>query len=269
MSAKLGFIGAGNMAKAIIGGLISHHYPTDLLYASDPAADKLAQLKKHYAIHTFVNNTTLVQQVDSVILAVKPQVLPQVVQTLALSIQQRRPLVISIAAGVTVATLANRMGHDIAIIRCMPNMPALLQAGISGLYANQYATPKQCAQAERILQAVGKTLWVKNEDDINKITAVSGSGPAYFFYFMEALQAAAQTIGLESSVARELSLQTALGAARLANESTLGLAQLRQTISSPGGTTVQALQHMETHQVKQIMTQAVVAALKRARELAR
>jgi pyrroline-5-carboxylate reductase len=264
----IGFIGAGNMAKAIIGGLIANGFKPNTIHVSDPSAEKLQTLAQEYGVQTHSENKIVIQAADTVLFAVKPQILLSVATELKPIIQEKKPLLISIAAGISIAKLSACIGKGIAIVRCMPNTPAMVRQGMSGLYANEAVTPAQRQQTEKILRAVGHALWVKTEDEINQFTALSGSGPAYFFYFMEALQAAGEKMGLDPDTAKLLSLQTAYGAITLANQSYMPLAQLRANVTSPGGTTEKAIQVLEKREMKKIIGEAVEAALVRARELA-
>jgi pyrroline-5-carboxylate reductase len=264
---KLGFIGGGNMARSIINGLIKDDYAAELIYVSDPDSEKLNALKQATGVQTNTDNKELAKSVDILILAMKPQHMMDVLNELAAIIQQRRPLVISIAAGVGTSTIQHHLGSVSPIVRCMPNVPAFVGAGMTGLFATETVSESQRALAESILRAVGATLWVQNEKDIDTITAISGSGPAYFFYFFEALEKAGMDLGLSQADARLLVLQTALGAAQLAMLSDSDAARLREQVTSPGGTTEQALAWLQSRQVDVILQEAVSAARQRAQEL--
>ncbi|SEI90655.1 pyrroline-5-carboxylate reductase [Allopseudospirillum japonicum] len=266
---RLAFIGAGNMANAIIGGLRQQGLAADLIYASNPEASILAELQQTYGIHTQTSNLEVARQAEIWVLAVKPQILRQVCQELSALARQQRPLIISIAAGVTLEMLGDWLGaQDLPLIRCMPNTPALVGAGASGLYANAQVTEEEKASAQALMQAVGISLWVEEEALIDAVTGISGSGPAYFFLAMEALAAAGEAQGLTPEVARQLSLQTALGAARMACENTVDVAELRRRVTSPKGTTERAIQSFEAAGLRQIYQDAVQAAVTRSQELA-
>lgn len=265
---KLGFIGAGNMASAIISGLVKNGYPPKQIWVSNPSEAKLEALKELYGIQISIQNNTIVENSDCLVLAVKPQVLPGVLAEVAEAVQLYQPLVISIAAGVSLQTLKKSLGSDsVRLIRCMPNTPARIQMGMTGLFAGPDITEKDRLSVEQIFKAVGEILWVTEESQINQITAVAGSGPAYFFYFMEALEEAAEKMGFEKKEAKKLVLQTALGAALLAKEDPASVKTLREQVTSRGGTTEKAIQLLESSEWKTLLGQAVNAALLRAAEL--
>ncbi len=262
---QLCFIGAGNMAGALIGGLIQRGHPPGRIVASDPDEDRLQALSQQHGIRTETDNSRAASSADIVLLAVKPQVMKAVCN--GLKPGERRPLFISIAAGLREADIDRWLGGGQALVRCMPNTPALLGLGASGLHANAAVTAEQRQQAEAILQAVGITVWVEEERLLDAVTAVSGSGPAYFFLFIEALQNAATAIGLDADTASLLARQTALGAAQMALQNDdVGL--LRQQVTSPGGTTERAIQSFLQADLPAIVEQAVRAADARAAELA-
>ncbi|OAI46698.1 pyrroline-5-carboxylate reductase, partial [Gammaproteobacteria bacterium SCGC AG-212-F23] len=266
--ANITILGAGNMGASLLGGLIADQFPADKIWIADPAEEKLAVLQKNFLVHTAKDNKNAVKDTEIIILAVKPQMMATVVQEIAPIVQSKKPLVISIAAGVRVQTIQTWLGGNIPIVRVMPNTPALLGCGASGLFANAFVNETQHDQAESILRAVGITVWLQDENLMDAVTAVSGSGPAYFFLVMESLQHAAEALGLSKDVARLLTLQTALGAARMALESNHSIAELRKQVTSPGGTTEQALRILEEKNVREIFMQAVNAAAKRSKELA-
>jgi pyrroline-5-carboxylate reductase len=261
------FIGGGNMATSLISGLIADGYDKSRITVSDPDADKLAQLAARSGVHTQSDNDSAIRQADVVVLAVKPQVLKSVAQDLAASIQQTKPLVISIVAGVKESALRGWLGGDVALVRTMPNTPAMIQSGATGLHAGPGVTEAQRNQAESILRAVGLTRWVEHESQMDAVTAVSGSGPAYFFLVMEAIEASARQMGLDEDSARLLTLQTALGAARMAMESSDSPAVLRQKVTSPGGTTERALGILEDGELRTLFDKAMQGALERSIEL--
>jgi len=261
------FIGAGNMASALIGGLIADNYPAAKIWATDPNPEKLEQLHKRFGIHTTTNNEQGVAQSEVLVLAVKPQILKSVVTALSASIQRKAPLLISIAGMISTVHLENWLGAKLPIIRCMPNTPALIRCGATGLFANPYATPVQKNRAESIMRAVGLVVWINDETQMDTVTALSGCGPAYFFLFMQFLQEAAEKLGLNKETARLLTLQTALGAARLAMETPDDLLTLRKNVTSPGGSTEQAIKILENDELKQLFFQALQAAQQRAEEM--
>ncbi|MBT3047274.1 MAG: pyrroline-5-carboxylate reductase [gamma proteobacterium symbiont of Ctena orbiculata] len=261
------FIGGGNMATSLISGLIADGYDKASITVSDPDTDKLANLAARCGVHTQTDNSTAISGADVVVLAIKPQVLKQVAQALAPSIQQARPLVISIVAGVRESALQEWLGGGVALVRSMPNTPAMIQSGASGLHAGSAVTESQRSQAESILRAVGVTRWVENESQMDAVTAVSGSGPAYFFLVMEAIETSARQMGLDDDTARLLTLQTALGAARMALESSDSPALLREKVTSPGGTTERALGILEAGDIRTLFDKALQGAMERSIEL--
>lgn len=265
---SLSFIGGGNMARSLIGGLIADGWPVDRLRVADPNSEQRTVLASRFGIVTETDNHAVIQAADVVLLAVKPQVMQDVAQTIGEAVQARRPLVISIAAGIRATDLDRWLGGDCAIVRCMPNTPAMVQSGATGLFANARVTAAQCDLAETILRAVGLTLWLGDEGQMDAVTALSGSGPAYFFLVMEALQAAGVQLGLPADTARLLTLQTAFGAAKMALESAEDAGTLRQRVTSPGGTTERALKVMDEGQLRDLMQKALTAARDRSRELA-
>jgi len=268
MSTKtIAFIGGGNMASSLIGGLVADGYNATKIYASDSDGEKLASLAARFGIRSASDNLDAVKRADVVVLAVKPQAMEMVAKDLAKAIQQYRPLVISIAAGVREAHLQQWLGSDVALIRTMPNTPAMLQAGATVLHAGEGITQQQKSTAETILRSVGLTCWVKDEAMMDTVTALSGSGPAYFFLVMEAMEQAGAELGLPADIARLLTLQTALGAARMAMESSEGPATLRSYVTSPGGTTESALQTLEAGGIRNLFREALTDARERSEEI--
>lgn len=254
------------MASALIHGLLTDGYPADSIIASDQLAEKRESLAGS-GVHTTDDNNHAVAQADIVILAVKPQVLQAVCQEIQPSVEQNKPLIISIAAGITENSLQQWLGAQTAIVRTMPNTPAMIQTGATVLHANACVTEEQKDAAESILRAVGITRWLENEQLIDAATAVSGSGPAYYFLFMEIMQQAAIELGLPEETAHLLTLQTALGAARMAMESQDGPNELRKKVTSPGGTTEAAINEMMQQQLPQLLTRAIEKARDRSIEL--
>lgn len=268
MQSTIAIIGTGYMGTALISGLIANQYPSAKIIACDPTPSKLEHLQQQFLIITTCNNKSAVEQADVVLLAVKPQIIAEVASDLA-SVIRANHLVISIAAGITEKSLEQWLGKSVSIVRCMPNTPALLCSSATALHANSYTSPAQRQIAESILSTVGITLWLEAETQIDAVTALSGSGPAYFFLLMEAMQKAAQDIGLPENIARQLTLQTALGTSRLAMESQTDVNQLRRQVTSPGGTTEAALQVLENANFHGLITKAIKAAQKRSKELAK
>jgi pyrroline-5-carboxylate reductase len=260
----IAFVGAGNMAFSLISGLVAAGRAPERLRASDPVPAQLEPIAR-LGVTTTTDNAAAVAGADAVVLAVKPQVMASVVSGLDLAPDQ---LVISIAAGVPIAALERWTSPALAIVRCMPNTPALLGAGMTGLYANARVNAAQREAAAAILAAAGKTLWVPEESLLDAVTAVSGSGPAYFFYLMEAMIEAGEALGLDREAAALLTLETALGAARMAREGSDPPARLRANVTSPGGTTERALSILDAAGTREAIARAVAGAAARAKELA-
>jgi len=268
-SLQIAFIGAGNMASSIIGGLLDQGLDASCIRASDPSAESLERLQRLGAIRTSHSNPDTVAGADIVILAVKPQVMSAVTSDIRDAVAASGCTVISIAAGITIASLEAGLGQSTAIIRCMPNTPALLRAGASALMANQVASAQQQDRAAAVLGAVGTVCWVEQEQQLDAVTALSGSGPAYFFLFMEAMVAAGEALGLDPQTSQALAIQTGLGSARMAAESDVDLAELRRRVTSPGGTTERAVESFEAAGLRAIVATAMQAAADRAAEMAR
>lgn len=265
----IGFIGGGNMAHSLIGGLIANNIDAQHIYVSDANPEKLHNLQHEFNIHVNENNHVIVNSSQVIVLAVKPQQMKQVTAEIASTVQQHHPLIISIAAGIRISELQHWLGSDAAIVRCMPNVPALVGCGATGLFANKNVTEDQRDQAEAILRSVGTTLWLTNENLLDVVTALSGCGPAYFFLIMEALEQSAIQLGLSPDEAHLLTLQTALGAARMAISTSEGLVELRQRVTSPGGATEQALKILENGNIRNLFDQAVQKAAKHAEMMAK
>ncbi|MEA3242014.1 MAG: pyrroline-5-carboxylate reductase [Pseudomonadota bacterium] len=265
---RLTFIGAGNMARSLIGGLVADGWDPACISVSDPYTEQLSALSSRFQVNTDTNNHTVTEDAEVVVLAVKPQVIRDVALDLADLIQKQRPLLISIAAGIRATDLQRWLGGSCALVRCMPNTPALVQSSATALWHNENVTEEQTDLAETILRAVGLALWVESEDLMDTVTALSGSGPAYFLLVMEALQEAGQVLGLPEKTAKLLSLQTAFGAAKMALESSEDAAILRQRVTSPGGTTEKALEILENGGLRALFSDALNAARERSRELA-
>jgi pyrroline-5-carboxylate reductase len=262
---RINFIGGGNMASALIGGLLRQPgLSAANLAVADVSREARDGLANRYQVAVFADAADT-PQADMLVLAVKPQQMKQV--AFKLRAQVRDALVISIAAGIRTQDLSRWLGGHGRIVRAMPNMPAMVSAGITGLYAMPETRESERAAAEAVLQAVGSTLWVEREDLLDAVTAVSGSGPAYVFYFAEALEEAAASLGFDEQSARRLAIETFAGAMRLAAQSPEPPAVLRARVTSPGGTTERALQSLEGNQVKRAIIEAVRAAAERAREL--
>lgn len=262
------FIGAGNMASSIIGGLVASGYPASLISASAPSQEHLDTLSSQYKVNTTQDNHQVAAEADILVLAVKPQILQAVCADLASPLTGKSPLIISIAAGVETPHIESWLGNSFPIIRCMPNTPALVSQGASGLFANNQVSAEQRQQADEIFQSIGITEWITQEEQMHGITALSGSGPAYFFLMMEALEDAAVKTGIPRETARKLGIQTVLGAAEMAKQSDLEPAQLKRNVMSPGGTTEKAIQSFEDGCIRTLFDTAISAAADRSKELA-
>ena len=265
-STKIAFIGAGNMAKAIIGGLIAEGFSPNDISASGPRLETLEKVSAEHGISVSTDNAATAATADVIVLSVKPQMLKEVALGLANSLAHK-PLIISLAAGITTDSINTWLGGEQAIVRCMPNTPSQVRVGASGLFANANASDAQKSTTNAILGAVGIVQWVDDEALINPVTAVSGSGPAYFFLMMEAMIDAGVELGLNRESATELTLQTALGAAILAKQSDVDVAELRRRVTSPKGTTEQAINSFENDQIRAIFARAMTACSNRAIEL--
>ncbi len=267
---RIGFIGAGNMASCLLGGLIKQDVPTAHLTVSDTNTDQISALQQRYAVTAYLNdNEAVARHSEVLVFAVKPQVLQSVATALAHTVQQRKPLIISVAAGITTTQLARWLGGDVAVVRCMPNTPALLGCGATGLFGNAKVSVAQRQLADQLFAGVGIALWFDTEALLNAVTAVSGSGPGYVFFLMQAMQQAGIELGLASDDARQLVCQTLLGAARMAQATTSSFAELRAQVASPGGTTEQGLQVLAAGQFPALISQALHAAACRADELSK
>ena len=266
---RIAFIGGGNMARSLVGGLIDKGCKPGRITVSEPNPEQRALIAKRSPVRMSADGAAAAADADVLVFAVKPQVMPSAAKAVAAAVQHKRPLVISIAAGITSGALDRWLGGGQAIVRAMPNTPALLGAGAAGLYANPKVSAEQRAVALALLEAVGQAHWIQDESLIDAVTAVSGSGPAYFFLLMECMEAAALDLGLPAETARALVLQTAAGAARMAQESGEAPATLRKQVTSPKGTTAAALQVFEDGKFEALVKKALSAARDRGRQLAR
>lgn len=253
------------MASSLIGGMIANGYQASHIIACDILDGLLEQLRDRFSVRTSTDNLSTTNEADVILLAVKPQVMQTVCEPLA-EADTAGKLFISIAAGVLEADINRWLGGSKNIVRCMPNTPALLQLGATGLYANKRVSDEQKSVAQSILEAVGITVWVDEERQLDAVTAISGSGPAYFFYFIELLQAAGEKLGLSAETALKLARQTALGAAQMAQGD--DLVELRRRVTSKRGTTEQAILSFQKNNLEAIVDAATKAACDRAAELA-
>ncbi len=264
----IGFIGGGNMARSLIGGLLGDNCEASRICFSEPDAANRQRVLDLFHIRAHDHNSDLVADCGVVVLAVKPQVMYPVCQEIAQSVQAHKPLVVSVAAGVRLDDLQRWLGGDVALIRTMPNTPALVRSGATALFANKQVSAAQRELGEALMRAVGLTLWLENEGQMDAVTALSGSGPAYFFLVMEALEQAGIKLGLPAKTARLLALQTAFGAAKMALESSQDAATLRANVTSPGGTTERAIGVLQGGELEALFDRALQAAHGRSEELA-
>lgn len=267
-NATIAFIGAGNMGTSLIGGLIADDVSADKIWAADPNIEKLESLQQRFGIHTHTDNETAVQHADVIVIAVKPQGMADTLKNLQTHLPQKPVLLMSVAAGININAIEKCLGPKQAIVRCMPNTPSLIRSGATAMFANPHVNPSQRDLAESIMRAVGLAVWVDDEAHLDIVTALSGSGPAYFFLFIEALSNAAQKLGLPGDTAELLALQTALGASRMALESEEHASVLREKVTSKGGTTEKALEILEAGHLRELIQEAVSGAQKRSQELA-
>lgn len=262
---KLGFLGGGNMAAALVGGLLQRGFRGEDIVVAELDPKRRDWLAANFPVQVLEHNAPLVEAADVLILAVKPQQLKAALATLPTPHPSQ--LVLSIAAGVRAGDISRWLSGHPAVVRAMPNTPALVGAGITGLYALPGVIPAQREQATRVMEAVGCVLWVEDEAQLDSITAVSGSGPAYVFYFIEALEEAAMQLNLPPQDARLLALHTFLGASLLAVKDKASACELRARVTSKGGTTERGIQVLDERRVKLALTEAVLAAAQRSREL--
>ncbi|TWI00347.1 pyrroline-5-carboxylate reductase [Luteimonas cucumeris] len=264
---SIAFIGGGNMARSLIGGLIASGTPASAVRVAEPVPELREALAHDCGVAVFGDSIDAVAGAGTWVFAVKPQVMRSVCENLALPARTARPLVVSIAAGITAAQIDRWLGGGIAVVRCMPNTPALLGAGVTGLFANAQVTADWRAQAESLLASAGRTVWIDDEALMDAVTAVSGSGPAYVFLLAEAMESAAREQGLPDDAARALVLQTVLGAARMLVESDAPPAELRRRVTSPGGTTQAAIETFEAGGFRELVAKAIAQATERGRQL--
>jgi pyrroline-5-carboxylate reductase len=266
MTFPLSFIGGGNMARSLIGGLIARSVDPQRIVVADPAPAQLESLRTAFGVDVTPDNRVAASKGAVVVLAVKPQEMRNVTMGIADALPPDA-LIVSVAAGIRASDIRN-WAQGRQVVRCMPNRPALQGCGMTALYAAQEVTAESRARAEEILRAVGATLWVDDESHMDAVTAVSGSGPAYFFYLIEILEQTGVKLGLSPEVAHRLAVETAYGAGTMAREASESPATLREQVTSKGGTTAAALEHLETNGVRDIFANAIAAAARRSKELA-
>lgn len=273
MNTKVGFIGGGNMATSLLGGLSRPANGKPIICARDiwvydQSPSKSKTLQAEYGINIGTSNAQLVSQCDVLVIAVKPQVLKQVLRPLSEVFKLHQPLLVSVVAGIQSKTIENCSGRNLAIVRVMPNTPALIGFGASGLFANSQVTAPQRTLAASLLNAVGISVWVDDESDIDLITALSGSGPAYFMLFIQSLVDAAIAAGLDAGSAKRLAVQTAIGSAQLIQRSDQPIETLIKNVTSPGGTTEQALLAFKNANFQAVVATAFSAAKTRSEQMA-
>jgi len=267
MEQRIAFIGGGNLATSLIGGLIANGHPPQLLHGADPDAGQREQAAELFGIPVTADNGEAVQGAGVVVLAVKPRAVHGTLAGVSGELAKQQPLVLSIAAGIRQSTLREAAGGDLPVVRVMPNTPSLIQAGAAALHANAFVSGEQRELAEAIMRSVGITVWLEAESGMDTVTALSGSGPAYFFLVMEAMETAAMHLGLDAEQARLLTLETAFGASKMAMESGHDPAVLRRQVTSPGGTTEKAIDVLLQGDIMELFQQALRAAQQRAEEL--
>jgi pyrroline-5-carboxylate reductase len=266
-SRKIVFIGGGNMARSLIGAQLARGVPAASIAVAEPREEARDALSREFGVPTFSDNAAAVADAECVVLAVKPQVMRAVCAALAGPLRGRNPLVVSIAAGVRIAQIEKLLGERHAIVRCMPNTPALVGAGAAGLCANRNTDAEQKALAERLLDAAGIVRWIDDEAQMDTVTALSGSGPAYFFLLVEAMEDAAVQLGLPRDTARALAAQTCLGAGHMLADGNETATELRKRVTSPHGTTAAALDTFEEGGFRALVERALEAAKRRGAEM--
>ncbi len=266
-NSSIAFIGGGNMARSLIGGLVARGRPAHLIHVAEPVVELRDALQRDFGVQVYEHASEAADGAALWLLAVKPQVVRAVCADVAAMAQAQRPLVVSIAAGITAAQLERWLAGEVAVVRAMPNTPALLGVGITGLFANGCVNPEQRSEADLLLGAVGPTVWIDDEASMDAVTAVSGSGPAYVFLLAESMQAAGIAQGLSADAARALVGQTLLGAATMLTQLEEPADVLRQRVTSPGGTTQAAIETFEAGGFRGLVERAIAAATERGREL--
>lgn len=265
---SIGFIGAGNMAQAMIKGLLNAGVPVAQIIASSHSEQTAKKINSQYGISTTTNNQQLAEQADIIVLAAKPFQLKAICQSIQQPVKTSMPLIISVAAGIHCEHLITWLDCEVSCIRTMPNTPVLVTEGMTGAFGNHLVTAQQKSMANKLLVTLGKVLWVDKEALLDAVTAISGSGPAYFFLFVEALEAAAEKLGLDQAAAKMLARQTALGSAKMLCTQENSAGNLRASVTSKGGTTAKAIEVFENLALRDIVTQATSAAYQKSQSLA-
>lgn len=265
---KIGLIGGGNMGSCLVGGLIRHGHPSQQILVVDHNEQHRAQLEQKWEVFTTATPKDIISQVQILVLAVKPQSMREVIEEIAPIIDPQQTLLVSIAAGITTKQIQRWLLHpEFPIVRAMPNTPALLGVGITGLYATPQVNSTRLRQAETLLKALGEVVWIKDEALMDVVTALSGSGPAYFFYMMEGLIKSAITLGLPPEIASKLTLNTALGSATMALHSNEDITTLREKVTSKGGTTEQGINVLKDGKLQDLLVKTLTAATSRGKTL--
>jgi len=267
---KVGLIGGGNMARAIGGGLLRGGMHATNLSIAEPNTDQCDRLRQElYGAMVTDNNSSVAKNSDVLLFAVKPQILRAVCEHVAVEVQQSRPLIMSIAAGPRIDDIDAWLGGGLSVVRVMPNQPALIDQGVSALYANERTSDERRELAEKIMTATGHSVWLDSESKMDAVTAVSGTGPAYFYLLIDIMIESAKKYGIDEVTARTLAVETARGATALAAAETESMALLIDRVRSPGGTTTAAFEYLDHKDARGIFATAIDAAEKRAAELAR
>lgn len=265
---KIGFIGAGNMASSLISGLLKSQTlaPSDIVFFQ-PNTERAKRTQSRFNIELADSNKSLVRQAETVVLATKPQMLPEMLPPLASTFKDTQPFIVSVAAGVRTSSIEKLLGGEHAVARAMPNTPAQVGMAATGLFANNRVTTEQKETTQQLFSTIGEAAWVNSESDIDSITALSGSGPAYFMRFMLSLIDAAENAGLDRELAHNFAVQTAIGSAKMVQQSDVSLAELIDNVTSPNGTTAAALAEFDNADLSDIVGQAFNAAKRRSEEL--
>lgn len=266
---KIAFIGAGNMARAIIIGLVNSGVAAKNIIVANPSPEKRVLLSNEFGVQQTSDNIAAAKFADIIVLSVKPHFIGDVCQQLSNALDISNKLFVSVAAGTTIAQIQQALNSPVALVRVMPNTPAQLGLGMSGLFASKEVSNEQKAASDKLMSAVGKIIWLETEDKINDIIAVAGSAPAYFFLFMEAMEKQAQILGFNAEESRMLVQQTALGAAQMVEHNSSAISTLRENVTSKGGTTFAALEQFRKDGLEKTVSNAMNAAITRAEEMAK
>jgi len=264
---RIAFIGGGNIATALISSLFASHHHVNRIHVADPNAEARQYLKQRWPVHCFEQAADAIKEMEAIVLAIKPQVLPTVLEEIS-SLVSSDQLIISIAAGIHTSQIAAHLKSNPPIVRTMPNTPALIGLGITGMYARINCNLAQRDLTQNLMESAGKVVWLDKESQLDIVTAVSGSGPAYFYYLIECLRNAGTRLGLPADVAAKLALHTAYGASAMAVQSDADVIELRQQVTTKGGTTEAALEQLDAGDFEQLVDKAITAATRRGQQLA-